>query len=60
MTYEGNSSISDGGFIFQAANSSTTTNVLQFNQAELKYKAGNVAHAGNFGIYDVSGTRLGP
>ena len=60
ITYEGNSSISDGGFIFQAANSSTTTNVLQFNQAELKYKAGNVAHAGNFGIYDVNGTRLGP
>lgn len=59
-TYEGNSSISDGGFIFQSVNSTATTIVMQYNQAEFKYKSGNVAHAGNFGIYDVNGTRLGP
>lgn len=59
-TYEANATASDGGFLFQSVNSTATTAVLQFNQAEFKYKAGNVAHAGNFGIYDVSGTRLGP
>ena len=59
-TYEANATASDGGFIFQAANGTATTSVLAFNQTELKYKTGNVAHAGNFGIYDVNGTRLGP
>jgi cytoskeletal protein CcmA (bactofilin family) len=59
-TYEANATASDGGFIFQAANGTVTTSVLAFNQTELKYKTGNVAHAGNFGIYDVNGTRLGP
>jgi len=59
-TYEANATAGDGGFLFQSVNSTATTAVLQFNQAEFKYKAGNVAHAGNFGIYDVSGTRLGP
>lgn len=59
-TYEANATASDGGFLFQSVNSTATTAVLQFNQAEFKYKSGNVAHSGNFGIYDVNGTRLGP
>lgn len=59
-TYETNATSSDGGFAFIAANSTTTTSVLAFNQAAFQYKSGNVAHAGNFGIFDSSGTRLGP
>ena len=59
-TYEANATASDGGYIFQAANSTTTTSVLAFNQLSFQYKSGNVAHSGNFGIYDVNGTRLGP
>lgn len=59
-TYETNATASDGGFAFNAANATTTTSVLAFNQLNFQYKSGNVAHAGNFGIFDSSGTRLGP
>lgn len=59
-TYEANATASDGGFVFNAANATTTTAVLAFNQASFQYKSGNVAHSGNFGIFDSSGTRLGP
>lgn len=59
-TYEANATASDGGFIFNAANATTTTSVLAFNQASFQYKSGNVAHSGNFGIFNSSGTRLGP
>ena len=34
--------------------------LLSFGNTTFQYKSGNVAHAGNFGIYNVSGTRLGP
>lgn len=34
--------------------------LLSFGNTSFQYKSGNVAHAGNFGIYNVSGTRLGP
>lgn len=59
-TYEANATANDGGFLFQSTNSTLTTAILQYNQTEFKYKSGNVAHSGNFGIYDVNGTRLGP
>jgi cytoskeletal protein CcmA (bactofilin family) len=59
-TYEANATASDGGFLFNAVNATTTTAVLAFNQLSFQYKTGNVAHAGNFGIFDSSGTRLGP
>jgi len=59
-TFEANATGSDGGFLFQSINATSTTSVLTFNQAEFKYKTGNVVHASNFGIFDVSGTRLGP
>lgn len=59
-TYETNATASDGGFVFNAANATTTTAVLAFNQASFQYKGGNVAHSSNFGIFNASGTRLGP
>lgn len=61
-TYDtSNSTVENGGFIFNGVSNSTTTQaLLGFSNATFKYKSGNVAHAGNFGIYDVNGTRLGP
>lgn len=59
-TYEANATAADGGFLFNAINATTTTAVLAFNQLSFQYKSGNVAHSGNFGIFDASGTRLGP
>jgi len=59
-TYEANATASDGGFVFNAANATTTTSVLAFNQLSFQYKSGNVVHSGNFGVFDSSGTRLGP
>lgn len=59
-TYEANGTAGDGGFLFNAANATTTTAVLAFNQVSFQYKSGNVAHSGNFGIFDSAGTRLGP
>ena len=61
-TYDGsNSSVNDGGYIFNfvAANATVTVG-LQLTSNTFTYKSGNVAHAGNFGIYDVNGTRVGP
>ena len=59
-TYEANATAADGGFLFNAINATTTTAVLAFNQLSFQYKSGNVAHSGNFGIFDSAGTRLGP
>jgi hypothetical protein len=61
-TYDNsNSSVNDGGYIFNfVANSTSTTVGLQLTSNTFQYKSGNVAHAGNFGIYDVNGTRVGP
>ena len=59
-TYEANATSNDGGFLFRTANSTTTTDVLAFNQSGFTYKSGNVVHSGNFGVYNYTGTRLGP
>lgn len=60
-TYDSsNSTVKDGGFDFIGTNSSVTTTLLSFNKNDFLYKSGNVVHAGNFGIYNVSGTRVGP
>jgi cytoskeletal protein CcmA (bactofilin family) len=61
-TYDtSNSTVENGGFVFGGmVNSTSTQTLLSFSNASIKYKTGNVAHAGNFGIYDVNGTRLGP
>lgn len=60
-TYDNsNSSVSDGGFLFNFVNSSTVTAGLLLNSNNFQYKSGNVVHAGNFGIYNSSGTRVGP
>lgn len=60
-TYDNsNSSVQDGGYVFNISNTSTSNTVLNFSKYIIQYNSGNVAHAGNFGIYDVSGTRLGP
>ena len=60
-TYDNsNSSVQDGGYQFNVSNSSNSNTVLNFSKYIIQYNSGNVAHAGNFGIYDVSGTRLGP
>lgn len=60
-TYDNsNASIQDGGFNFNGTNSSSTQTLLSFNGYNFQYKSGNVAHSGNFGIYNVSGTRVGP
>lgn len=55
-----NSSVFNGGFLFQSVNSTATTSLVEFNSNTITYKSGNVVHAGNFGIYNVSGTRVGP
>lgn len=54
------SSSSNGGFLIVGANSSATQNLAFISNGSFLYKTGNVVHAGNFGIYDSSGTRLGP
>ncbi len=60
-TYDSsNSTVKDGGFDFIGTNSSVTTTLLSFNKNDFLYKSGNVVHAGNFGIYNVGGTRVGP
>lgn len=55
-----NSTVMNGGYLFFGVNSTATYSLLSLNNTELTYKSGNVAHAGNFGIYDASGTRVGP
>ena len=60
-TYDNsNSSVQDGGYVFNGVNSSITQTLLSFNNYNFQYKSANVAHSGNFGIYNVSGTRVGP
>lgn len=60
-TYDNsNSSTQDGGFIFNSTNSTATQSLLNMNGYQFQYKSGNVAHSGNFGIYNVGGTRVGP
>lgn len=60
-TYDNsNTTTQDGGFNFNGTNSTATQTLLSFNGYNLLYKSGNVAHSGNFGIYNVSGTRVGP
>jgi hypothetical protein len=60
-TYDNsNSSVQDGGYVFSGVNATSTQSLLSFNSYNLQYKSANVAHAGNFGIYNVSGTRVGP
>lgn len=55
----GNSTIL-GGFQFTGTNAGATQTLLELNSVQLQYKSGNVAHKDNFGIYNVSGTRVGP
>lgn len=61
-TYDNsNSSVKDGGFAFNLQqNATSTTTGLTIDMTNVQYKGGNVVHAGNFGIYNVSGTRVGP
>lgn len=49
-----------GGYQFIGANGTGSQALLDVHGTLLQYKSANVAHAGNFGIYNVSGTRLGP
>ena len=49
-----------GGFQFTGTNATATQTLLDFNSVNFLYKSGNVAHSGNFGIYNVGGTRVGP
>jgi len=55
-----NSSVNDGGYLLNLVNSTSTYAGLLINLNKFEYLSGNVAHKGNFGIYDVSGTRVGP
>ena len=61
-TYDNsNSSVQDGGYIFNIANSTVSgTTLFNFNKYIMQYNTANVVHGGNFGIYDVNGARLGP
>ena len=59
-TFDSGTSNVIGGFSFTGTNSTATQTLLGINGSLLQYKSGNVAHSGNFGIYDVNGTRLGP
>ena len=56
----GISGTTSGGFVFNGTNATATQTLLDFNSTSFQYKSGNVAHSGNFGIYNVSGTRVGP
>lgn len=56
----GISGTTTGGFTFSGTNATATQTLLDLNSTSLQYKSGNVAHSGNFGIYNVSGTRVGP
>jgi len=49
-----------GGFQFTGTNATATQTLLDLNSVSFLYKSGNVAHAGNFGVYNVGGTRVGP
>lgn len=49
-----------GGFQFTGTNATATQTLLDLNSVNFQYKSGNVAHAGNFGVYNVGGTRVGP
>ena len=60
-TYDNsNTTVNDGGFLFNFVNSTATTAGILFTSNTFYYKGANVTHAGNFGIYNVSGTRVGP
>lgn len=59
-TFDSGTSTISGGFSFTGTNATSTQALLDINSTLLQYKSGNVAHSGNFGIYNVSGTRLGP
>lgn len=59
-TYDAGNTTVLGGFQFTGTNSTATQTLLDLNSVNLQYKSGNVAHSGNFGIYNVSGTRVGP
>ena len=59
-TYESGTATQDGGFMFVGTNTTATQTLLEFNNTVLKYKSGNVATSTNFGVYNVSGTRVGP
>jgi hypothetical protein len=49
-----------GGYQFVGSNATVSQVLLELNNTQLQYKGGNVATSSNFGIYNVSGTRLGP
>jgi len=55
-----NSTSQDGGFLFNSVNATSTTALLSATKGSFQYKSGNVAHSGNFGVYDINGTRVGP
>lgn len=60
-TYDNSTSgTQDGGYEFLGVNSTATQTLLSFNNYQMLYKSGNVASKSNFGIYNVSGTRVGP
>jgi len=59
-TFESGTSTQSGGYVFQGTNATATQTLLEFNNTILQYKSGNVASKSNFGIYNVSGTRVGP
>jgi len=58
--YDSGNTTNDGGYRFTGTNTSATYTLLDFNFNGFQYKGGNVATSSNFGIYNVSGTRLGP
>lgn len=55
-----NSTSQDGGFLFNSVNATSTVALLSATKGSFQYKSGNVAHSGNFGVYDINGTRVGP
>jgi hypothetical protein len=59
-TYDSGNTTVLGGFQFTGTNATATQTLLDLNSVTLKYMSSNVAHAGNFGIYNVGGTRVGP
>ena len=61
-TYDNsNTTTQDGGYVFAISNTTVSgTTLFNFNKNIMQYNSATVVHGGNFGIYDVSGTRVGP
>jgi hypothetical protein len=60
MTDLSNTTVSNGGLSFYSVNSTASYQTLEVNKNRFYYNGGNVATKTTFGIYNSTGTRVGP